>query len=106
MGLWSTIKDLFSGKDDATRIKDLAAELSRYADRYENAGDSENAALARDYADRVAAARSLKEAKALYSEFKSITAKYDDGHHERHHRAIADDRDTDTDTDDDWSDDS
>lgn len=103
MGFWSSIKDIFSGKDDATRIQELAAELSRYADRYENAGDSENAALARDYAERVASARTLKEAKALYNEFKSVTAKYhEEG--ERHHRAIDDDRDTDT--GDDWSDDS
>lgn len=36
MGFWSSIKDAFSGKDDATRIQELAAELSRYADRYEN----------------------------------------------------------------------
>ncbi|GAB4443595.1 MAG: hypothetical protein OHK0011_25860 [Turneriella sp.] len=107
MGLWSAIKRLFSGKDEATRIKELAAELMRYADRYENADDSENAALARDYAERVASARTLKEAKALYSEFKSITARYDDdGYHDRHRRTIVDDRDTDTDTDDDWSDDS
>jgi hypothetical protein len=105
MGLWSAIKDLFSGKDDATRIKEMAAELSRYADRYENAGDSENAALARDYAQRVGSARTLKEAKALYTEFMSVTAKYhDDSHHERHRRVIEDDRDTET--DDDWSDDS
>lgn len=109
MGLWSTITGWFSGKDDATRIKEMAAELTRYADRYENAGDSENAALARDYADRVSAARTPKEAKALYNEFKAMTSKYDDdGYHERHRRTIVDDRDTDTDTDtdDDWSDDS
>ncbi|MFZ5630777.1 MAG: hypothetical protein ACOY5B_16710 [Spirochaetota bacterium] len=97
--------DLFSGKDDATRIKEMAAELSRYADRYENAGDSENAALARDFAERVASARTVKEAKALYNQFRSMTSKYEeDGYHERHRRMIDDDRDTRT--DDNWSDDS
>lgn len=101
MGFWSSIKDAFSGKDDATRIQELAAELSRYADRYENAGDAENAALARDYAERVASARSLKEAKALYSEFKAVTSKYhDEGCHERQHHAIDDGRE------DTWSDNS
>ncbi len=105
MGLWSTIRDFFSGKDDATRIQELAAELTRYADRYENADDAENAALARDYSARVRAARTLKEAKTLYNEFLAITSKYDDAdHRDRHHRVHEEDRETET--DDDWSDDS
>ncbi len=105
MGLWSSIKDLFSGKDDATRIQELSAELLRYADRYENAGDTENAALARDYARRVAAALNLKEARELYSEFRAIASKYQDDHHQVRHRRVIDD-DQDNDSEDDWSDDS
>lgn len=105
MGFWSTIQDWFSGKDDATRIQEMASEISRYADRYENAGQSENAARAREYAARVSAARTLKEAKALYNEFKVLMSKYDDeGYQQRHRRPEEDDRYNDT--DDDWSDDS
>ena len=104
MGLWSAIKDAFSGKDDATRIKEMAAELSRYADRYANADDAESAALARDYARRVSAARTLKEARALYNEFQQAISKYHDADVVRRERETYDEPGNDQ--DDDWSDDS
>lgn len=103
MALWSRIKNLLSPRDDAARIKELAAEIARYADRYENAGQSQGAALARDYADRIATARSLQEAKALYSDFMASMGKYQDFSHRtyyerettRAHETDADDDDTD-----------
>lgn len=98
MGFFSAIKDFFSGKDDAEKIKDLSAEVSRYADRFENAGDEDNAALARDYAGRIMRAGTLANARLLFQEFKAIVRK--------HEEPADHTRDREYDDNDDWSDDS
>lgn len=76
MGFFRAIRDLFSGKTVAERIRDLAAEIVRYADRFTNAKDYKSAALARDYAERIAAAKTLSEAQRIYDEFVALIRKY------------------------------
>lgn len=97
MGFFSAIKNFFTGSDDPT---ELADEVERYADRFENADDDENAALARDYARRIRNTADKREARRLYDEFRAAVRDEDDSrpYHatERHH-----DHD-----DDSWSDDS
>lgn len=111
MGFFNTIKNFFSGKSETERIRDLAAEVMRYADRYAHAKDYKNAALARDYAERIAKAASLSEANRLYTEFMALFRKQEKKentytereYHEHDDIAIDDDDD---DTAEDWSDDS
>jgi len=98
MGFFSAIKSFFMGSDDPA---ELADEVERYADRFENAGDAENAALARGYARRIRSAADAREARRLYDEFKAAVRDEDDD--ERHHRATERHHDHDDDT---WSDDS
>lgn len=100
MGFFSTIANLFRGSKDPA---DLADEVERYADRFENAGDDENAALARDYARRIRKTIDEREAKRLFDEFKAAVRGVDDD--SRRHRDHEDSRDEDSD-DDTWSDDS
>jgi hypothetical protein len=97
MGFFSAIKSFFMGSDDPAALAD---EVERYADRFENAGDSENAALARGYARRIRNAADAREARRLYDEFKAAVRDEDEG--ERH---LAADRHREHD-DDTWSDDS
>lgn len=73
MGFFS---DLFGGGgSDAEKIEQAAEEVDRYADRFENAEDEENAALARGYAERIRKARTVKAAKKLKAEFLAIINK-------------------------------
>ncbi len=94
MGFFSSIVDFFRGSQDPT---ELADEVERYADRFENAGDDEHASLARDYAKRIRKTADAREAKRLYDEFKAAIRNDDTDAHD--HRV----RDHD---DDSWSDDS
>lgn len=102
MGFFSAIKRFFTGSDDPA---ELADEVERFADRFENSGDEENAALARDYAKRIRRTADAREAKRLYNEFRLAIRDEDDSHthraNERYH-----DRHHDHDRDDSWSDDS
>lgn len=109
MGFFSSLREFFTGKSDAERVRDLAHEVERYADRFENSGDSQNAAVARDYAERIRGSRTLRAARELYEEFLAMIEKYA-AEDPRDRRGIRDDEleetDDDSDTDDDWSDDS
>ena len=100
MGFFSAIKQFFTGSDDPA---ELADEVERYADRFENSGDAESAALARDYAKRIRKAVDGREARRLYNEFKLAIRDEDDSHT---HRATERYHDHDDDHDDSWSDDS
>lgn len=107
MGFFRAIKNFFSGKSNTERIRGLAAEVMRYADRYAHAKDYENAALARDYAERIAKTGSLSEANRLYTEFMALFRKQEkreNTYTEREYHDIA--TDDDDDTAEDWSDDS
>jgi len=66
----------FGGEED---ILHLAEELERYADRYENADEDDNAALARSYAERVRKVKLYAEAKRLKAEFLAIVEKSSSG---------------------------
>jgi hypothetical protein len=72
MGFFS---DLFGGGSDPEKIEQIAEDVERYADRFENADDEENAALARGYAERIRRAKSVKGAKKLKVEFLAIINK-------------------------------
>lgn len=72
MGFFSR---LFGFSDEASEIAEIADEIERYADRFENAKDSENAALARDFATRIRRVKRIKEAKVLRNEFLAIIDK-------------------------------
>lgn len=72
MGFFSR---LFGFSDEASEIAEIADEIERYADRFENAKDSENAALARDFAARIRRVKRIKEAKVLRNEFLAIIDK-------------------------------
>lgn len=72
MGFFSR---LFGFSDEASEIAEIAGEIERYADRFENAKDAENAALARGYAMRIRQAPTLKQARLLRREFLAIIDK-------------------------------
>lgn len=72
MGFFS---DLFGGGNDPEKIEQIAEDVERYADRFENADDGENAALARGYAQRIRNADTVKAAKLLKAEFLAILGK-------------------------------
>lgn len=72
MGFFS---DLFGGGNDPEKIQQIAEDVERYADRFDNAGDQENAALARGYAERIRKAETVKAAKLLKAEFLAILGK-------------------------------
>lgn len=99
MGIFSRIGSWFSGKTDLEQIREYADEVERYADRYDHARDSENAALARDYAKRILRAPDLKVATALYTEFLAIIRKEDD-YDDIHSRGILRDNDDTSSSDD------
>lgn len=85
MGFFS---DLFGGGNDPEKIEEIAEDVERYADRFDNADDQENAALARGYAERIRNAKTVKQAKVLKAEFLAIISKDDvrssrDHEHER-----------------------
>lgn len=68
---------LFGLSDEASEIAEIAEEIGRYADRFDNAKDPENAAFARAYEARIRRAQSLKQAKILRREFLAIIDKQD-----------------------------
>lgn len=89
MGFFSR---LFGFSDAASEIAEIADEIDRYADRFENAKDADNAALARDYAKRIRQAQTLKQAKILRREFLAIIDKDNyDLHREQEQDLLRDD---------------
>jgi hypothetical protein len=98
MGLFSW---LFGRDDDPEKIAEIADEIDRFADRFENADDQESAAFARGYAQRIRKLTSVKEAKALRAEFLAIIEK--DGRLARDEQYREHYRDDDSEA---WSDDS
>jgi hypothetical protein len=107
----SFLSKLFGGGNDSAKIAELADEVDRYADRFQNSDDTESAAIARDYANRIREAKTLKNAQDLHAEFLAILEKLgksEDEVHETSRRGRlyeekeeVDDADTET-----WSDDS
>ncbi len=94
MGFFS---DLFGGGSDPEKIEQVAEDVERYADRFENAEDQENAALARGYAERIRRAKTVSDAKKLKAEFlgiigkDEITSSRDRNYHQDRNRRYSDD---------------
>lgn len=95
MGFFSR---LFGFSDEASEIAEIAGEIDRYADRFENAKDSDNAALARDYAMRIRQAQTLKQAKILRREFLAIIDKDNYDLHREQEQDLLRDHNYDNDT--------
>ena len=97
MGVFRNFRDWISGKTDAERIESMADDVMRYADRYENADQDEDAAVARDFAGQIRMAPTLDSAKDLFEKFED----YVDLHevHEHHDFRQRDDHRTENEND-------
>jgi hypothetical protein len=91
MGFFKDIKDWMTGRSEAERIEDLAEEVDRHADRFDNAKMAEEAATARDFAERIRDADTLTVAEKIFEQFEEFIEAQHHHHYEDQRRD--DDRD-------------
>lgn len=86
MGIFRDLGDWLSGRNEGEKIEHLAEEVDRYADRFDNAKMAEEAAVARDFADRIREAPDFSQAEKIFEQFEEYVEAHQQHYHEHHQR--------------------